>query len=277
MKPDFFVDPELCELSYSHRLVFAGLWCHADKAGRIEYQPKKLKVQIMPYDKVDMIGILADLTLKPFIYLYEANGRAYIQIVNWLDHQNPHHTEKESIIPAYNGEITVKERLNNRCLKEEGLINTSHISSHLLNTSKSSSVITRDIDNKKFVAPTWEEVQAYGTESGTISIKTECLKFIDYYQSKGWKVGNAPMKDWRASWRNWHRKNKTDGKVPVAFEAKHHPKSCPDCFGNGYEIAQGSGLKYPCRRKEFPKDEPIQDQHIKIANLIGLTANNMEE
>ena len=28
-----------------------------------------------------------------------------------------------------------------------------------------------------------------------------------------------------------------------------HPKDCPDCFGNGYETAIGSGQRVPCRRK----------------------------
>jgi uncharacterized protein YdaU (DUF1376 family) len=28
-----------------------------------------------------------------------------------------------------------------------------------------------------------------------------------------------------------------------------HHKTCPDCFGNGYEIAQGGGAKVACRRK----------------------------
>ncbi len=30
---------------------------------------------------------------------------------------------------------------------------------------------------------------------------------MDYYESKGWKVGNAPMKDWKASVRLWERKD----------------------------------------------------------------------
>lgn len=31
--------------------------------------------------------------------------------------------------------------------------------------------------------------------------------FFDFYASKGWKVGSAPMKDWKAAARNWRRKN----------------------------------------------------------------------
>jgi hypothetical protein len=39
-------------------------------------------------------------TGKPFINRYSVGGINYIQIVNWNKHQKPHHTEKESSIPA---------------------------------------------------------------------------------------------------------------------------------------------------------------------------------
>ena len=29
--------------------------------------------------------------------------------------------------------------------------------------------------------------------------------FIDHYESNGWKVGKNPMKDWKATVRNWER------------------------------------------------------------------------
>lgn len=57
--------------------------------------------------------------------------------------------------------------------------------------------------NKVFVAPTLEEVVAYKQE--TLSI-VDPQDFIDFYASKGWKVGRESMKDWKASFRrakNW--------------------------------------------------------------------------
>lgn len=112
IKPDFFLDDDLAEQSFETRLAFAGLWCYADKSGRLEDNPKKLKVEILPYDKVDMNNLLNNLTKKPFIIRYELNNKKYIQILNFLKHQKPHHTEKDSDIPLFNGEITVKERLD---------------------------------------------------------------------------------------------------------------------------------------------------------------------
>lgn len=123
IKPDFFLDPDLSELSHESRLAFIGLWCHADKAGRLEDEPKKLKVLIFPYEKADMNAILDTLTKKPFIVRYASNDHNYIQIVNFHKHQRPHHTEKASELPECNGILTVKEPLldgDKKVGKEEG-------------------------------------------------------------------------------------------------------------------------------------------------------------
>lgn len=59
----------------------------------------------------------------------------------------------------------------------------------------------------RFRAPTPDEVREYSEEKG-LAVDPE--RFCDYYASKGWKVGRSPMKDWKATARNWARRN--DGK-----------------------------------------------------------------
>lgn len=56
---------------------------------------------------------------------------------------------------------------------------------------------------KPFAKPTAAEVYAYARSRGASSFDAE--KFIDYYESNGWKVGRNPMKDWKAAVRNWIR------------------------------------------------------------------------
>ena len=105
LKPEFFSDEDLAELPFQARLTFAGLWCYADRAGRLEDRPKFLKAMIFPYDNVDMEKQLEILNNgkhengTPFIQRYEANGIKLLQIVKWDKHQKPHHSEKESIFP----------------------------------------------------------------------------------------------------------------------------------------------------------------------------------
>lgn len=52
----------------------------------------------------------------------------------------------------------------------------------------------------KFTPPTDEEVAAYVAGKG---YHFNPAQFVPHYQSKGWKVGNQPMKDWRAACRTW--------------------------------------------------------------------------
>lgn len=109
LKPDFFFDEDIATLSFKHRLAFQGLWCYADREGILEDTPKRLKALIFPYDNIDMDIILKELTNKPFIHRYTNDNKKYIQIINFLKHQKPHHTEKESIFPLYKEEEKDKE------------------------------------------------------------------------------------------------------------------------------------------------------------------------
>lgn len=59
---------------------------------------------------------------------------------------------------------------------------------------------------KRFSAPTVEDVKGYCNEKG---LSVDADRFVDFYASKGWRVGNAPMKDWRAAVRNWARQDRT--------------------------------------------------------------------
>lgn len=56
----------------------------------------------------------------------------------------------------------------------------------------------------RFAPPSLEEVKAYCQERNN-GIDPE--SFIDFYSSKGWKVGNQPMKDWQAAIRTWERRH----------------------------------------------------------------------
>lgn len=100
IKPSFFTNEDLAELSLAHRLCFAGLWCFADREGRLEDRPRRLKAAIFPYDDVDMDALLNGLHDKGFILRYAADGAAYIAVVQFLRHQRPKADEAVSLIPA---------------------------------------------------------------------------------------------------------------------------------------------------------------------------------
>lgn len=100
IKPGFFTNDELAEIEPLGRLLFAGLWTIADREGRLEDRPKKIKIEVLPYDDCDCDKLLQELHNRGFIVRYLVNGAQYIQIVNWSKHQNPHIKETASTIPA---------------------------------------------------------------------------------------------------------------------------------------------------------------------------------
>ena len=77
----------------------------------------------------------------------------------------------------------------------------------------------------RFVKPTLEEVTAYCQERKN---RVNPERFLDYYNSNGWKVGRNPMKDWKATVRNWE-KNET---------SRSAAKAEPIDYGNPLDFYQ---------------------------------------
>ena len=100
IKPGFFSNEHLAELDFATRLLFIGMWTEADREGRLEDRPRRLKMALFPADNVDIELMLNGLQNFGFIRRYVANGCRAIQIVNWSKHQNPHVKEAQSAIPA---------------------------------------------------------------------------------------------------------------------------------------------------------------------------------
>lgn len=103
IKPGFFKNPELVELSFECRLLFIGLWCLADREGRLEDRPKQIRMEIFPGDDVDVADGLQALHDKELIVRYEAQGQSLVWIPGFAEHQHPHPKEVPSTLPPYLG------------------------------------------------------------------------------------------------------------------------------------------------------------------------------
>lgn len=110
IKPGFFKNELLVEMPVFARLLFVGLWTLADREGRLEDRPKRIKLELFPYDADDVEAGLQSLEASKFIRRYQINSVEVIQIVNFLKHQTPHGTEKDSDLPDEEGALTVHER-----------------------------------------------------------------------------------------------------------------------------------------------------------------------
>jgi hypothetical protein len=100
LKPGFFTNDALSECEPLARILFAGLWTIADREGRMEDRPKKIKAELLPYDNCEIESLLKQLETSQFIQRYEVKGNKYIQVLKFSEHQNPHMKEAESTIPA---------------------------------------------------------------------------------------------------------------------------------------------------------------------------------
>lgn len=105
IKPGFFMNEDLADICPEGRLLFIGLWMLADREGRLEDRPKKIKAEIFPYENYDVDSLLNDLESKNFIKRYSLGNAKdmprYIQVITFTRHQNPHPREAKSIIPPY--------------------------------------------------------------------------------------------------------------------------------------------------------------------------------
>lgn len=101
IKPGFYKNEELAECSVWARFIYPGLWQQADREGRLEDRPKRLKGELLPYDEhaPGMEKLLTELASRKFIVRYEADGKRVIQVCKFRLHQNPHHKEPQSNLP----------------------------------------------------------------------------------------------------------------------------------------------------------------------------------
>ncbi len=99
IKPEFFLHEGLAELSASARLLFIGLWTLADKDGRLEDRPRRIKASVFPYEDIDVVPLLVGLEGQGHIVRYAVGSELFIVIPNWSKHQRPHPKEAISTIP----------------------------------------------------------------------------------------------------------------------------------------------------------------------------------
>ena len=99
IKPGFYTDAHLEECTIQARWIFPALWMFADREGRLVDDPKQMKREICPYDKFDVNKLLNELKNVGAITRYTVGGHGYIQVNNFLKHQNPHKNEPPSVIP----------------------------------------------------------------------------------------------------------------------------------------------------------------------------------
>ena len=87
IKPEFWTDEKVVELSPFARLLFIGMWNFVDDEGRMVYSPKRIKMQVFPADSIDLTGLLEEIRKSKLVYVYTVDGVEYLQVCGFLKHQ----------------------------------------------------------------------------------------------------------------------------------------------------------------------------------------------
>jgi hypothetical protein len=109
IKPEFFHHEGLFEAELETKLplrvAFAGLWCIADREGRFKWEPRRIGVQVLPYDGVDFSRVLDALATRAFVLKYRVGDACFGFIPSFLKHQVINNRESQSILPDPEGNI----------------------------------------------------------------------------------------------------------------------------------------------------------------------------
>jgi len=201
VKPGLFKNEILGEADPLITILFIGLWCLADKAGRLEDRPKRIKAEIFPYrEEPDINGYLTELERMGFLTRYEVAGERYIEVKNFSKHQSPHKTEKDSEIPeplqeSDTCEATVKEPLSNESVTvKESLIPDSLIPDSLIPDcgKKRAHALPKDF--------TPQDSHRELAKKHGVDLDAELPQFRDHHEARG-----TTMKNWDSALNTWIR------------------------------------------------------------------------
>lgn len=122
IKPGFFDNEVLASLSPHCRLLFIGLWTIADRDGKLDDRPPRIKAKLFPYEEVNVEEMLQVLDQHGFILRYEVQEVRYILIPMFKKHQSPHPKEQRSTIPE---PITCHRQVIGKPMTSTGISGTS--------------------------------------------------------------------------------------------------------------------------------------------------------
>lgn len=94
IKPEFFTSETVADLAVRARLTWIGLWTYCDDYGRCRDNVKLVKAAVWALDDVSLVSIekdLGDLHSAGLIQRYVVDGKSYIQVTNWGEHQKVSH------------------------------------------------------------------------------------------------------------------------------------------------------------------------------------------
>lgn len=193
-----------CEMPVSARLLYYELGMRGDDEGFVQ-NPKR--IMLTTGTTADDLKILA---AKGYVILFDSG---VLVITHWRQnnfiqkdrfHETTCLAEKAQIqttdskiyelLPSGN-------KLDTPCIRT-----VSDLEAQIRLDKTRKEERARAPSSRRFTPPTVEDVESYCRERGNA---VDAQRFVDFYASKGWRVGSSGMRDWRAAVRNWERQDNT--------------------------------------------------------------------
>jgi len=194
IKPEFFTHEGLFEAEKAEKLplrvAFAGLWCVADREGRFKWEPRRIGVQVLPYDNLDFSRVLHALMTRGFVVKYGDFG----VIPSFPKHQVINNREKPSELPEP-PPLLDPDASGTREPRDDDATSTC------LSGKEGKGREGEGKDASKARAKTLDEISAFCSE---LQLPTSDAEFLwNKWNGCGWRNGGTAIKDWRATVRSW--------------------------------------------------------------------------
>lgn len=210
IKPEFFTSEDIVSLTPLARLFYVGLWCEADREGRLDWKVGTLKMRYLPGDSCDINDLANELSEAGLVVIYEVDGKTFAEIPAFTKHQVINNRESESTRPARVDDASSR-------VKAEG---------------------KEGREGKEGKGKEGKDDAGASTNRPAKKCPSD---FLVSDELKAWAVGNAPLADvtaatatfrdhtfknaitdWPGAWRNWMR---NDQKYAMERGATRRPTS----------------------------------------------------
>lgn len=209
IKPDYWTDSAVVACSPLARLLFIGIWNHADDYGVVKDDPEQLRRQILPDDHVDGEGLIDELVKNRLLLRMTAGEVRVLCVRTWelhqkVDSRSPgRYGDPETFTPVESPIIPPDPARSLRLtplpvIGREGSGEEGNGGGAVANGGVRSKRKTRCPDD--FVVT--EDMRTWASrEHPTVDIDRETSKFRDHHEAKG-----STFIDWSKAWKNWVRR-----------------------------------------------------------------------
>lgn len=195
------------KLSWFEEVLFYRLIVNCDDHGRFDGRPAIIKNRLFPLKEnltlKSVSAAINTLASAGLVALYEFEGKPYLYLPTWNEHQNVRAKRSKYPEPSVSS-------FDSKCMQMYADVPDIRIQSESVSESEYESKADKPPARTRFVPPSCDEVREYCLEQGYTCVKPE--RFVDYYTANGWMVGKNKMKDWKAAVRGWESREKSTQK-----------------------------------------------------------------